>query len=124
MTKAKTRKTRKPAPALKSAVGKKNTAAKPAEKALVKFDPLQRYLTEISTYKLLTREEERELGIRVREKGDKEAAYGGLPSAVTYTTFVTFCLRRDCLCRQTVCLKACLSMLTSFLHISNLTIQI
>ena len=53
----------------------KGRAAKPSEKALVKFDPLQRYLTEISTYKLLTREEERELGIRVREKGDKDAAY-------------------------------------------------
>ena len=53
----------------------KGSTAKPSEKALVKFDPLQRYLTEISTYKLLTREEERELGIRVREKGDKDAAY-------------------------------------------------
>ena len=46
-----------------------------SEKALVKFDPLQRYLSEISTYRLLTRDEERELGIRVREQGDKEAAY-------------------------------------------------
>ncbi len=46
-----------------------------ADKALVKFDPLQRYLAEISNYRLLTREEERELGIRVREHGDKEAAY-------------------------------------------------
>jgi RNA polymerase sigma-32 factor len=46
-----------------------------ASKALVKFDPLQRYLSEISRYKLLTREEERELGIRVREHGDKDAAY-------------------------------------------------
>ena len=57
------------------AVTRKKPAAKTSEKALVKFDPLQRYLTEISTYKLLTREEERELGIRVREKGDKDAAY-------------------------------------------------
>jgi RNA polymerase sigma-32 factor len=32
-------------------------------------------LQEISRYKLLTREEERELAIRVREDGDKEAAY-------------------------------------------------
>ena len=46
-----------------------------ASKALVKFDPLQRYLSEISRYKLLTREEEKELGIRVREHGDKDAAY-------------------------------------------------
>jgi RNA polymerase sigma-32 factor len=44
-------------------------------KALVKFDPLQRYLNEISRYKLLTREEEKELAIRAREQGDMEAAY-------------------------------------------------
>ncbi|GAG95671.1 unnamed protein product, partial [marine sediment metagenome] len=53
----------------------KKVAGKIPEKALVKFDPLQRYLTEISQYKLLTREEERELGIRVQEQGDKDAAY-------------------------------------------------
>jgi RNA polymerase sigma-32 factor len=57
------------------ALSPKGPAARSSDKALVKFDPLQRYLTEISTYKLLTREEERELGIRVREKGDKDAAY-------------------------------------------------
>lgn len=54
--------------------GKAKKTAAP-DKALVKFDPLQRYLSEISMYKLLTREEERELGIRVREHGDKDAAY-------------------------------------------------
>ena len=54
---------------------KKTSAGRLSDKALVKFDPLQRYLTEISNYKLLSREEERELGIRVREHGDKDAAY-------------------------------------------------
>ena len=44
-------------------------------KALEKFDPLQRYLSEISQYRLLTREEEVELGRRVQEEGDTEAAY-------------------------------------------------
>ncbi|MCJ8500510.1 sigma-70 family RNA polymerase sigma factor [Desulfatitalea alkaliphila] len=44
-------------------------------KALTKFDPLQRYLTEISRYRLLTREEEIELGRRVQEEDDSEAAY-------------------------------------------------
>lgn len=46
-----------------------------SDTALVKFDPLQRYLAEISKYKLLTREQEIELGKRVREEGDTEAAY-------------------------------------------------
>ncbi len=44
------------------------------DKALVKFDPLQRYLAEVSGYKLLSRERERELAIRVREYGDTDAA--------------------------------------------------
>ncbi|NNF99289.1 MAG: RNA polymerase factor sigma-32 [Desulfobacteraceae bacterium] len=48
---------------------------KPTDKSLVKYDPLQRYLAEISSYRLLTREEERELGIRVLEDQDPEAAY-------------------------------------------------
>jgi RNA polymerase sigma-32 factor len=43
--------------------------------AIVKFDPLQRYLSEISEHKLLTREQEIELGKRVMEDGDSEAAY-------------------------------------------------
>jgi RNA polymerase sigma-32 factor len=47
----------------------------PEERALVPYDPLQLYLLEIKNYKLLTREEERELAIRVQEKKDKRAAY-------------------------------------------------
>jgi len=45
------------------------------EKALVPYDPLQMYLLEIKGHKLLTREEEKELAIRVREKEDEKAAY-------------------------------------------------
>jgi len=45
------------------------------DKALVKYDPLQRYLMEISQHKLLTREQEIEYGKRVQETGDSEAAY-------------------------------------------------
>jgi len=48
---------------------------KPADRALVPYDPLQLYLLEIKNYRLLTREEETELGIRVREKKDQQAAY-------------------------------------------------
>lgn len=46
-----------------------------SDKALVKFDPLQRYLSEISRFRLLTRDEEREMGIRLREHNDPDAAY-------------------------------------------------
>ena len=46
-----------------------------AERALVPFDPLQIYLMEIKRYELLTREEERELAIRVMEQKDDDAAY-------------------------------------------------
>ncbi|MBN1276021.1 MAG: RNA polymerase factor sigma-32 [Deltaproteobacteria bacterium] len=44
-------------------------------RALVPFDPLQMYLAEIRKFRLLTREEEKELSIRIREKGDEKAAY-------------------------------------------------
>ncbi|OQX65995.1 MAG: RNA polymerase subunit sigma-70 [Desulfococcus sp. 4484_242] len=43
--------------------------------ALVPFDPLQIYLMEIKRYDLLTREEEKELAIRVVEHKDDKAAY-------------------------------------------------
>jgi RNA polymerase sigma-32 factor len=44
-------------------------------KALVKSDPIQSYLNEINRYRLLTREEENELGKRIQDEGDQEAAY-------------------------------------------------
>ncbi len=47
----------------------------PAKSALVKYDPLQKYLQDLGQYGLLSREEEIELGIRVREQGDRDAAY-------------------------------------------------
>lgn len=45
------------------------------EKSLVEYDPLQRYLSEINQYRLLTREEEIELGRRITEEGDSDAAF-------------------------------------------------
>ena len=44
------------------------------EPGLVPQDTLSRYFTEIGKYPLLTREEERELAVRVHEDGDAEAA--------------------------------------------------
>ena len=47
----------------------------PKERALVPYDPLQLYLHEIKRYRLLTREEEKELAIKIREEKDEQAAY-------------------------------------------------
>lgn len=44
-------------------------------RSIVPYDPLQLYLSEIKKYKLLSREEEKELAIRFREKNDENAGY-------------------------------------------------
>ncbi|MPZ75237.1 MAG: sigma-70 family RNA polymerase sigma factor [Deltaproteobacteria bacterium] len=54
--------------------GKENLADS-TEKALVKFDPLQRYLSEIRRFPLLSRQEEHELAVQFKEFGNIEAAY-------------------------------------------------
>ena len=54
---------------------KGSIAADSANTEVIKYDPLQRYLMEISKYKLLTREGEIDLAKKVREHGDQEAAY-------------------------------------------------
>ncbi len=46
-----------------------------SDKALVPFDPLQRYLAEVRRYSLLSREEERRLAVEYKEFGNIEAAY-------------------------------------------------
>ena len=43
--------------------------------AVVPYDPLQRYLTEIRRYPLLSREEEHDIAVRYTETKDVEAAY-------------------------------------------------
>jgi RNA polymerase sigma-32 factor len=45
------------------------------DNAIVPHDPLQYYLAEIRRYPLLTREEEKQLAIRYKEKEDIDAAY-------------------------------------------------
>ena len=47
----------------------------PSSKALVPFGPLQRYLTEIRRYPLLSREEEHRLAVEYKQFGKLEAAY-------------------------------------------------
>lgn len=51
---------------------KKDGAAK---KDIIKYDPLQRYMMEVSRHNLLSREREYELAVKVFEHDDKEAAY-------------------------------------------------
>lgn len=46
-----------------------------SDKALVPFDPLQRYLAEIRRVPLLSREEEHRLAVEYKEFGNLEAAY-------------------------------------------------
>jgi RNA polymerase sigma-32 factor len=80
MTKSQNENIKKTSGARNAAAAEKKTKKKSgvkggADKSLVKFDPLQRYLSEVSRYKLLTRDEERELAIKVREYGDRDAAY-------------------------------------------------
>ena len=53
----------------------KKPAGKSSDNSLVKYDSIQRYLTEISRYSLLTREKEREIAIQVYEHNDRDAAY-------------------------------------------------
>jgi RNA polymerase sigma-32 factor len=53
----------------------KEDNADPKEKALVPFDPLQRYLAEIRRFPLLSREEEHKLAVEFKEFGNIEAAY-------------------------------------------------
>ena len=63
------------------AVGEPDAVAEPEEPeepsggSLVPYDPLQRYMSEIRRYPLLTREEEKDLAIRYREHDDVDAAY-------------------------------------------------
>ena len=52
-----------------------NPTVQSEDRALVPYDPLQLYLFEIKKYNLLTKEEEVELAIRVKEHNDQEAAY-------------------------------------------------
>jgi len=68
-------KVKAPAAKAPSLIDELRPVASSKERSLVPFDPLQMYLMEIKNFRLLTREEEMELAIRVREKKDQKAAY-------------------------------------------------
>ena len=50
-------------------------AAESTGGAVVAYDPLQRYLSEIRRYSLLTREEEHAVAVEYQKTGDVQAAY-------------------------------------------------
>lgn len=56
-------------------VGADDSVEDSANKALVSFDPLQRYLAEIRRFAILSREEEHRLAVEYKEYGNIEAAY-------------------------------------------------
>jgi RNA polymerase sigma-32 factor len=58
-----------------AASGIPEVETEPDTGAVVRYDPLQRYLTEIRRYPLLSREEEHEVALRYKEHEDVEAAY-------------------------------------------------
>ena len=60
--------------AVKDARADSRVLEKPKGEELVPYDPLRRYLHEISRFSILNEEEERELAVRYREYGDREAA--------------------------------------------------
>ena len=60
-----------PVPSVKSLF----PAVQPKERSTVPYDPLQAYLLEIKQFRLLTREEEKELATRVIEQNDEKAAH-------------------------------------------------
>lgn len=57
-------------------------------------DPVQLYLRELSRYKLLTREEEIELAIKVREEDDKESAIRLITSNLRLVVKIAFNFHR------------------------------
>jgi len=67
---------------------------KGAEKSLVKYDPLQRYLMEISKHKLLSRDREHELAVKIFEHDDREAAYEMVTSNLRLVVKIAFEFQR------------------------------
>jgi RNA polymerase sigma-32 factor len=59
----------------KDSINREREEGDTADRALVPFDPLQRYLAEIRRFPLLSREEEHQLAVDYKEYGNLQAAY-------------------------------------------------
>ncbi len=70
------------------------SAAQAGDNDLALYDPLHLYLHDIQKHDLLTREEEKELAIRVREKGDRDAAYRLVTSNLRLVVKIAMDLQR------------------------------
>ncbi|HJZ88651.1 MAG TPA: RNA polymerase factor sigma-32 [Polyangia bacterium] len=67
----------------------------PAERALVRFDPLTQYLQEIRRYPLLSREREHELAVRYLEQHDLAAARTLIESNLRLVVKIAYEYRRS-----------------------------
>lgn len=55
--------------------GKINLPVQASDHSVVRFDPLQKYMSEIRQYPLLTREEEHDLAVKYEQSGELETAH-------------------------------------------------
>jgi len=88
--------TGKPAPPAREVRGfleSKESSAADSNKLAV-YDPLRRYLWEISRYKPLSREEEHDLAVRYRKEGDREAAFRLVTSNLKLVVKIAFIYRK------------------------------
>ncbi len=91
---AKKKTKKKVTPAGKSVRSSKTLPVKSTGTAVAKFDPLQSYLSEISKYSLLTREQEIELGTRIQNDDDSDAAYELTTSNLRLVVKIAFDFQR------------------------------
>ncbi len=88
-------KLKKGAPRVKKRADKSKTLpVKSTGTAVAKYDPLQSYLSEISKYKLLTRDQEVSLGTRIQEENDNDAAYELITANLRLVVKIAFDFQR------------------------------
>ena len=88
-------KLKKGAPRAKKRTNKSKTLpVKSTGTAVAKYDPLQSYLSEISKYNLLTRDQEIDLGQRIQEDNDNDAAFELITSNLRLVVKIAFDFQR------------------------------